>query len=54
MQPKLKIFMFGKKKEIKETLEALVGKRQEKEVYVTKMPCFEMISYKTVCPKGIN
>lgn len=35
--------MFGKKKEIKETLDALVSSSNGKKVYVGNMPYYEMI-----------
>lgn len=40
--------MFGKKKEIKETLEALVSSSNGRKVYVRNMPYYEMIQSSVV------
>lgn len=42
MAAQLKMFMFGKKKEIKKTLEELINKCGEKSAYVSKMPYYEI------------
>jgi hypothetical protein len=44
MTAQLKMFMFGKKKEIKKTLEELINKCGQKSVYVSQMPYYEMNS----------